>query len=304
MAGEKKCLIIIDANSVIHRAYHALPPLTTTKGELVNAVYGFLLVFLKAIKEFQPDHIAACFDFPAPTFRSKIFKEYKAKRPPAPEELYRQIPKVKEILKAFNVPIFEKEGFEADDLIGTISKLAPKKQIFPGVEIIILSGDLDTLQLVGLNTRVYLLKKGVKDTVLYNQDLVKEKYQGLTAEKIVDFKALRGDPSDNIPGAPGVGEKTAIELIKNFGTVENLYQELEQKSEKTKELKPKLKEILLQSKEQVFFSKELSKIKKDVPIDFQLRKKSWREYNKGEVVQMLEDLEFYSLIGRLPEAKN
>ena len=119
-----------------------------------------------------------------------------------------------------------------------------------------------------------------------------------------DFKALAGDPSDNIPGAPGVGEKTAIELIKNFGTVENLYQELEQKSEKTKELKPKLKEILLQSKEQVFFSKELSKIKKDVPIDFQLRKKSWREYNKGEVVQMLEDLEFYSLIGRLPEAKN
>ena len=162
----KKRLIIIDSNSIIHRAYHALPPLTTKKGELVNAVYGFLLVFFKAIKDFQPDFIAATFDFPGPTFRHKKYKEYKAKRPPAPEELYQQIPKVKEVLKSFNVPIFEKEGFEADDLIGTISKLAPKKQVLPDIETIILSGDLDTLQLINPKTKVYSLRRGVKDIIL------------------------------------------------------------------------------------------------------------------------------------------
>jgi DNA polymerase-1 len=166
MKEEKKRLIIIDSNSLIHRAYHALPSLTTKKGELVNAVYGFLLVFLKVIKEFQPNYIAATFDSAAPTFRHKRFKEYKAKRPPAPEELYQQIPKVKEILTAFRVPIFEKEGFEADDIIGTIAKKAPKKQVIPEIETIILSGDLDTLQLVNPKTKVYSLRKGVKDTIL------------------------------------------------------------------------------------------------------------------------------------------
>jgi len=180
MEKKKKRLIIIDSNSIIHRAYHALPPLTTKKGELVSAVYGFLLVFLKVIREFQPDYIAACFDVPGPTFRHKKFKEYKAKRPPTPKELYQQIPKVKEILKAFQVQVFEKESFEADDLIGTIARLAPKKftpyrnevsgaeQVLPGIETIILSGDLDTLQLVNPQTKVYFLRKGVKDVVLYD----------------------------------------------------------------------------------------------------------------------------------------
>ena len=245
MVNEKKKLIIIDSNSIIHRAYHALPPLTTKKEELVNAVYGFLLVFFKAIREFQPDFIAATFDFPAPTFRHKKYKEYKAKRPPAPEELYQQIPKVKEVLEAFNVPIFEKEGFEADDIIGTIAHLAPKRQIIPEVETIILSGDLDVLQLINPKTKIYSLRKGVKDIVLYDENLVKEKFQGLTPQQLLDFKALKGDPSDNIPGVTGIGEKTAIELIKEFGSLENLYQNLEK-------LKPKLKESLLLQKEQAF----------------------------------------------------
>ena len=157
MAKDKKQLIIIDSNSIIHRAYHALPPLTTKKGELVNAVYGFLLVFFKAVKDFQPDFIAACFDFPGPTFRHKKYKEYKAKRPPAPKELYQQIPKVKEVLKSFNVPIFEKEGFEADDIIGTISRLAPKKQVVPEIETIILSGFLDFILEDSNSTTKYTL---------------------------------------------------------------------------------------------------------------------------------------------------
>ncbi len=186
---DKKHLIIIDSNSIIHRAYHALPPLTTKKGELVNAVYGFLLVFLKVIREFQPDYIAACFDFPAPTFRHQKFKEYKAKRKPAPEELYKQIPIVKEVLKVFSVPVFEKKGYEADDIIGTIAYLAPKKQVFPKIKIIILSGDQDNFQLINPQVRVYALRKGVKDIILYDEDLVKEKCQGLTPNDLLDFKA-------------------------------------------------------------------------------------------------------------------
>jgi len=292
----KKRLIIIDSNSVIHRAYHALPPLTTKKGEVVGAVYGFLLVFFKAIKDFQPDYIAACFDFPGPTFRHKKYKEYKAKRPPTPAELFQQIPKVKEVLMAFNVPIFEKEGFEADDIIGTIAHLAPKKQVLPGIENIILSGDTDTLQLVDARTKVYMLRKGVKDTVLYDRELVKEKYQGLIPKQLLDLRALKGDPSDNIPGVPGIGEKTAIELTKKFGTLENLYQNLA-------ELPPKLKENLIRHKEEAFFSRELAEIKKDVSLDFNLRQCQWGSYDKEKVIQSLKNLEFYSLIERLPEAK-
>ena len=299
MFNQKKSLIIIESNSIIHRAFHALPPLTTTKGELVNAVYGFLLVFFKAIKEFQPDFIAATFDFPALTFRHQKYREYKAKRPPAPEELYQQIPKVKEILKTFNVAIFEKEGFEADDLVGTISEKFPKKQVFPDVQIIILSGDLDTLQLVNPRTKVYVLRKGVKDTVLYDENLVREKYQGLNPGQLINFKALRGDPSDNIPGVTGVGEKTATELLLKFGTLENLYKEIEENSEKAKTFRPKLKETLLNYKEQAFLSKELAQLEKNVPIDFDLEKCRWGRYDKKQIIRVFKKFEFKTLIERL-----
>ena len=300
---DKKRLIIIDSNSVIHRAYHALPPLTTKKGEVVGAVYGFLLVFLKAIRDFQPDYIAACFDFPGPTFRHKKYKEYKAKRPPTPEELRQQISKLKEVLTAFNVPIFEKEGFEADDLIGTIAQLAPKKQVLPKVETIILSGDLDTLQLINPQTKVYSLRKGVKDTILYDEKLVREKFQGLNPEQLLDFKALRGDPSDNIPGICGIGEKTAIELLLVFGSLENMYKQLKENPEKAETLKPKLKEILLKYEGQAFLSKDLAQINKNTPLDFNLEKCCWVGYNKEKAARVLKKLEFFSLIKKLPAPK-
>jgi len=303
MEGRKKRLIIIDSNSLIHRAYHALPPLTTKTGELVNAVYGFLLVLFKAIKEFQPEYIAACFDLPAPTFRHKEFKEYKAKRPPAPEELYSQIPKVKEVLEAFSVKIFEKEGFEADDIIGTIAHLAPRKQIMPEIETIILSGDLDALQLVNPHTKVYILRKGVKDTVLYDENLIREKYQGLNPEQLDDFKGLKGDASDNVPGVTGIGEKTAMKLIKEFATLENLYQNLKENTEKAKKVKPKIRETLLKYEEQARFSKSLIQIKKEAPIDFNLGKCQWQHYDKEKVIHFLKNLEFYSLIERLPQLR-
>jgi DNA polymerase-1 len=297
--NEKKRLIIIDSNSVIHRAFHALPPLTTKKGVLVNAVYGFLLVFFKAIKEFQPDYIAACFDMPGPTFRHKKYKEYKANRPPTPKELYNQIPKVKEVLEAFNAPVFEKQGFEADDIIGTLASRAAKFSIFnfqfskkENLETIIITGDMDVLQLVDKNTEVYILRRGVKDTVLYDENLVKEKYGGLTSEQLLDFKALRGDPSDNIPGVRGIGEKTAMKLLLEFGSLENIYEKIQ--------IPNKLKTKLLEYKEQAFLSRDLAKIEKQVPIDFNLEKCRWGSYNKEEIVKLLESFEFHSLITRLP----
>lgn len=296
MSGKKK-LIIIDSNSIIHRAYHALPPLTTKKGEVVNAVYGFLLVFFKIIKELRPDYIAACFDYPAPTFRHKKFKEYKAKRPPAPRELYSQMPIVKEILKSFLVPVFEKEGFEADDIIGTISRLSSS----PGTEVVIVSGDMDALQLIDSVAKVYFLKKGVKDIVLYDRKAVTDKYQGLVPEQLVDFKALRGDPSDNIPGVKGIGEKTAINLIKEFGSFDLLYGEIEGKSEKADKIKPKVKELLISQKEQALLSRSLAKIESRAPIEFDLGKCIFGKYDKGRVVEALEGLGFQSLIKKIPD---
>ncbi|HDZ54235.1 MAG TPA: hypothetical protein ENI19_00905 [Candidatus Nealsonbacteria bacterium] len=297
---DEKRFIIIDGHAILHRAYHALPPLTTKKGELVSAVYGFLLVFFKAIKELQPDYIVATFDLPGPTFRHKKFEAYKATRPKTPEEFYLQIPRIKEILKSFNVAIFEKEGYEADDLIGTIARLIPKKQALPKINTIILSGDLDVLQLINPQTKVWFLRKGVKDIVLYDEGAVGTRYQGLRPDQLSDYKALRGDPSDNIPGAPGIGEKTAIELLTKFGTIESLYKELELKTEKAKKLKVRIREILIQSKEQVFLSKMLATIDRNVEIDFNLEKYIWSKYDKEKTSQLLKNLEFFSLVSRLP----
>jgi len=296
--NKKKRLIIIDANSIIHRAFHALPPLTNKKGEQIGAVYGFLLAFFKSMKDFEPDFVAACFDVHAPTFRHKKFKQYKAKRPLAPKELYNQIPKVKKALKVLNVPIFEKQGFEADDIIGTIAKLAPRKQVIPELETIILTGDRDALQLVNAKIRVFALNRGIKNAILYDQSQVQEKY-GISSQQIIDYKALRGDASDNIPGVTGVGDKTAVKLLQQFESLENLYQELETGSEKAKEIKPKLRELLLQYKEQAFLSKFLATIKKDVLIDFNLKNCQWRKYNEEQVLKAFKRWGFNSLIKRL-----
>jgi len=292
--NNEKLFILIDSNAIIHRSYHALPTLTTKKGEVINAVYGFLLVLLKSIREFQPEYIAAAFDTSKPTFRHKKFKEYKIKRPAIPESLICQIPKVKEILKVFEIPIFEKEGFEADDIIASL------KFKIQSLSKIIISGDLDLLQLVNGRTKVYLLKKGIKNTILYNEDLVKEKYQGLSPSQLVDFRALRGDSSDNIPGIPGIGEKTTIQLLQKFGTLKNIYQEIERNSEKTKNIKPKLKEILIKYKEQAFLSKELAQTAEDVALDFNLEDCRWGKYNKEKVISILKKFDFYSLIKKLP----
>ncbi len=297
----KKRLILIDGHALVHRAYHALPPLTTKKGELVNAVYGFLLVLFKAIKDLKPDFIISTFDVSGPTFRHKKFEKYKAKRVKAPDELYNQVPRVKEVLQGFNIPFFEKAGYEADDLIATIATKVPKKQILPKIETIIVTGDSDTLQLVNKNTKVFALRRGVKDTVLYNEEEVSKKYGGLRPEQLPDFKGLVGDASDNIPGVIGIGEKTAAELIKKFGSLENLYKEIEEKTEKSKEIKESLRKKLSDYKEQAIFSRELNLLDKNVDIDIDLKEAVWGNFNIEKVINILKDFEFYSLISRLSE---
>jgi len=301
MDNDKKRLVVIDGNALVHRAFHALPPMFSSKGEPVNAVYGFLLVFFKALKDLQPNYIAATFDLAGPTFRDEIYDKYKAGRKKAPDELYSQLPIIKNVLKVFGVPIFEKQGFEADDIIGTIAKLVEKEYSLPKTETIIITGDLDALALVNEQTKVYTLKKGLKDTIIYDRALVVEKYNGLEPEQLNDFRGLRGDSSDNIPGVPGIGEKTAIQLLKEFNTIENLYSEIEKGGAPL--VSDRIREKLKQNKKQAFLSKELAKINFNALVDFNLEECCEKEIEKKEIIKLFQDLGFYSLIKRLPEER-
>ncbi len=283
----KESFVIIDANSIIHRAFHALPPLKSKDGQVVNAVYGFLLVLFKLLKDIEPKYFVACFDVPKPTFRKKMFEEYKAQRKKAPDELYVQIPIVKEVLKVFNVPVFEKEGYEGDDLIGTLSFNVKDKNN------IIVSGDKDNLQLINDNTKVYYLSQGVKKAVMYDKAKIKEKYEGLTPEQLIDYKGLRGDPSDNIPGVKGVGEKTGLRLIKEFGSIDNLYNKIENNEDN---LPIKLREKLIEQKREAYLSRQLAEIKRDVPIEINLKDCEWGGYDNKKVLEMLQKFNFNSLI--------
>ncbi|MDD5750247.1 MAG: DNA polymerase [Candidatus Pacebacteria bacterium] len=293
---DTKKFLIIDGNALVHRAFHALPPLKTRSGEIINAVYGFFLVFFKALKDIRPNYAAATFDLAAPTFRHKQFKEYKAKRVKAPDELYQQLPIVKEILTAFGVPIFEKEGFEADDVIGTLACRAQKD-----VEVVILSGDMDNLQLVNDRIKVYTLRKGIKDTVLYDIEEVKRKYDGLLPEQLLDYRGLRGDPSDNIPGVGGIGEKTAIELLKDFSGLDDLYKEIDESTDKASRIRPSVLQKLKDGKEQAFFSRQLAGIERNVPIDFDLTSCRLGAFDLPRARDVLAKFEFNALIKRLPE---
>lgn len=296
--NKKDNFLIIDSNSVIHRAFHALPPLTDKNGIVVNAVYGFLLALFKAIKDYDPKYIAACFDLPEPTFRKQAFAEYKAKREKAPDELYAQIPMVKDILKAFNISVFEKSGFEGDDLIGTLAEFTNKKYK-DKIHNVIISGDLDNLQLVNDNTNVYFLSRGVKEGASYDDEKIKERYDGLEPKQLIFFKALRGDASDNIPGVKGIGEKTAIQLVKEWGDLDSIYKEAEKKDSKIKEA---VREKLLRDKDIAYLSFELVQIKKDVPVDIDIKDCEW-EFDKDKAIEALEDFGFKSLAKKIPGAE-
>ncbi len=293
----KNRLVLIDAFALIYRAFHAIPPLTNKNGQLVNAVYGFTSALLSAIKDLEPKYLAVGIDISKPTLRHKEFKDYKAHRPPTPKELKAQIPYVKEVLKTFNIPFFGVEGYEGEDVIATIvAKVKSKKKKGKTIESIIVTGDLDTLQLVDKNTKVYSMARGINNAVMYDIAKVKERY-GLTPSQFVDFKALKGDPSDNIPGVPGIGEKSASKLITEFKNLENIYQNLEKISQKTATL-------LKDNKEQAFLSRKLSKIVTNVPLDFKLENSRIHDYNQKEVIKLFEQFGFKSLIKRLPDSKD
>jgi len=303
-------LILLDSSAIIHRAYYGLPPLTTHDGILVNAVYGFATTLFKVLEEFKPKYIVACFDVKGPTVRHIEFKEYKAKRPKAPDDLIKQFGLVQEFCKVMNIPVFGITGYEADDLIGTIcAKLRTKNE---KLRTIIVTGDMDTLQLIDENTVVYSMSRGIKKAEIYDTDAVKEKYCFLPGQ-MVDYKALRGDPSDNIPGVPGIGQKTATELIKQFGTVDKLYaQILNDKVQMTNQvqnpkfkLSDKIKDLLIKNKDQAFMSKKLATIIKDVPLEFKLSDCLVHDYDKKKTEAYFRKLDFKSLIARLPkEEKN
>jgi DNA polymerase-1 len=292
----KRRLLIYDGNAIIHRCFHAIPPLSTKDGVLVNAVYGFLTMLFKSIKDLKPTHLAVTFDLPGPTFRHEASADYKATRIKQAPELYAQIPITKEILEAMGIQIFEMPGFEADDVIGTIATLAHEEK--PSVETIIVTGDMDALQLVNDTTRVYTMRKGISDTVIYDEAAVRERF-GFEPKSLIDYKALRGDVSDNISGIRGIGEKTGMELIQKFGTIENLYEALEGGITAIGATE-RIKKLLLANKPDAVQSKHLATIVCNVPIEFDFSKTVYKKVDRDVIFPWFQKLGFLSLLQRIP----
>jgi len=290
----KKRLVLIDGHAVVYRAFYAFPTsLTDKEGELANAVFGFSSILLSVIKELRPTHIAVAFDLDKPTFRHKEFADYKAQRPKTEEELKNQIGRVKEVVRVLNIPIFEVEGFEADDVIGTLAKQAHAKKI----QAVIATGDQDAMQLVNGNVKVFVPGRGKQPAKMYGTKEVVEKY-GFNPKQMIDYKALCGDPSDNIPGVKGIGPKTACGLIDKYGSVEGVYKAVKNKT--IEGLGKVMLEKLTLGQEDAVKSKMLATIVLDVPISLELPKCELHDYNKDKAVKFFEDLGFWSIAGRLP----
>lgn len=297
-----KKLVLIDSNALVHRAFHALPPLSSPTGQPTNAVYGFTSLLLKMIGDLKPDYIVATFDLAGPTFRHEEYEQYKAQRVKAPDELYAQIPPIQQMLTAMGIPILTKEGFEADDIIGTVSAQTQK---IPDLQTVILTGDLDTLQLVhGRMVVVTTLRKGMSDIVTYDEAAVRERYN-ITPEQVADLKGLKGDPSDNIPGVKGIGEKTAIMLVQKFGDIETMYAELEKpgffkNKKKSEGISENLRAKLLEQKDMAFFSKKLTTIVRDVPVTYDSDAADWhRNMDISSLEQLCKEFGFFSLVKRI-----
>ncbi len=288
MADRRPLLMLIDGPSLVYRGYFALPPLTMSDGTLVNAVFGFLQIVLRGMQDVKPDFAIVSFDIGKPQFRFDAFPEYKAGRPSMPDDLRGQFPIVREIAAMMGMPTRELAGYEADDVIGTLTKQATAQ----GVDTMIVSGDLDGLQLVDDHVRLLTTRMGVASTVIYDEARVMERY-GLRPDQMLDYKALKGDTSDNIPGVPGVGEKTASSLLRQFGTLDGLYERLD-------EVKGKMRDRLAEHRESAFMSREVGRIVCDLPVELGLEEARTGRYDRRAVAQRLRELEFRSLIDRLP----
>lgn len=299
MSASQSKLVIIDGNAIIHRAYHALPPMTTKEGLMVNAVYGFTSMLFKVINDLKPDYLAVTFDVAGGSkARLEKFTAYKATRVKADQALYDQIPLTHTVVGVLGIPIFEREGYEADDVIGTIVKKVEKKD---DTEIYIVTGDMDTLQLVDDHTKVYALRKGLSDMVIYDIGAVRERF-GFGPESVVDYKAIRGDASDNIPGVPGIGEKGATELIQKVGNLEKIYKKIDEL--KILGIKDGVIKKLLAGQESGFMSKELATLDCQVPeLNFVLEHCRLQPFDREKIAALFSRLEFFSLLKRLPGEK-
>jgi len=290
---QEPLLVLFDGNALIHRAFHALPPFTVRKtGEMIGAVYGFAQMLLKVISELKPTHCVIAFDKKGPTFRHQLFDQYKAHRPPTPVELVNQIGRVRQMVEAFSIPIFELDGYEADDVLGTLSHQASEQKI----DTIIVTGDADIMQLVLPRVKVLYPKPGrsFSDTVLYDEAAVSQRY-GVGPEHIADLKGLMGDPSDNIPGVPGIGEKTATKLIQQFGTIEQIYEHLDEVAP------PKTQTLLRENEDIARQSKGLATIITQAPVTLDLDESKVTQYDRNRVSELFRELEFTSLLSRLPK---
>ena len=295
---DKKKLVLLDTHAIIHRAYHALPEFMNSNGEPTGAIYGLATMLFKIITELKPDYIIACYDLPKKTFRHIAYDDYKAGRAKADDALVAQLIRSREFFTALSIPMYECEGFEADDLLGTIVEETKSTK---DLEVVIASGDMDTLQLVeGNKVKVYTLKKGINDTILYNEEAVKSRF-GFDPIYLPDYKGLRGDPSDNIIGIKGIGEKTASILISKYGTIEKMYKDIKKAPEifKTLGVTERVLSLLKEGEDEAIFSKTLATIRRDAPIDFKLPIKIWREEVDSKVAEeFFKKMEFKSLQSR------
>lgn len=287
-----KRLVLVDGNALLHRAYHATPPLTTSKGELVNAVYGFTTMLLRSIQELKPDFIAIAWDEKAPTFRHQAYTQYKATRGPADDGLSAQYGRVHEVVKALNIPEFRLAGYEADDLIGTLARQAVEKE--KSLEVIVLTGDRDIMQIISDKIKVLMPKKTLVDVGLYGMSEFRERF-GFEPKQLIEYKALAGDASDNIPGVPGIGDISATKLVKQFGSIEKLY-----KPENLKTLPERMQKLLAEGAELAVMSKRLATLELNSPIELDLSLCRVHDFDRQQAVQLFQELEFKSLISRLP----
>lgn len=283
-------IMLIDGNSLLNRAFYALPMLTNAEGQYTNGVYGFLTMLYKVMEQEKPTHIAVAFDRRAPTFRHEQYDGYKAKRTGMPDEMASQMPVLKEVLTAMNIRIFEMDGYEADDILGTLANIAHQK----GMEVVLVTGDRDVLQLVKPDVKVIITKRGITDVEVYDEQAITERY-GIKPEQLIDVKGLMGDASDNIPGVPGIGEKTALRLIKQFGSLECVLEHIDEVSG------DKLKKLLTEYREQAIMSKQLGSIQCCVPIDDDLDKCRCKGPDAVKLKEIYQRLDFKSLLSKIPQ---
>ena len=301
--NKNKTLVLLDAHAIIHRAYHALPEFLSSLGEPTGALYGLSSMLMKIISDLKPDYIVACYDLPDKTFRHEAYLEYKAGRAKTDDALVTQLKDSRKIFEAFNIPTYDAPGFEADDVLGTIVEKFKKNKSSP-VHIIIASGDMDTMQLVdNKKVQVYTLKKGINDTILYDEEKMVERF-GFAPKFLPDYKGLRGDTSDNIIGIKGIGEKTATGLVKEFGAIEEMYKALKAKNgeQRFKKLgfSDRIISLLREGEEEALFSKTLAKIRTDADVKFSLPEKTfWEAADPKKIEQVFVTFEFRSLLARL-----